>query len=561
MNRKHRASRECTANVSKNMAKLDLEHSRTPSVPLWYRRAATRLQKAGMGAAEGWCVMNTSTQSGRASAATLAATLSLLGLVSSAHAEGSEEVGLGQRLVDDTLLDVDVERVGEAIFLRAASDVASAVDVEITSPSGLVQRGVLSPGQGWTTTLSTGLCSGYPFTAREVGTHRVRFIVRTDAIDPWLRTLTPFDVAVTPSGCTAAPISGRLHATRWHLRAYDWSAESAFSTSFYVLAHRDIVALDLAGVAGYEYFIQAGPRGLEAPYERTSQPARVAPAPTTRPVYPVYLNPPARPDVGSDELGQFNGVTQSREAAMVALSFFEPCVWEITIDRDHDGVFDVARDAPVVRGTGEPGDAEVLLSTRGLVGAAGARIRLQTAEVHFAGYDVETARPGISFARWNPRTAMREPLAIHWDDRALVLGAAEENPSPIEALDGLAAVQHGWGSYAASSPGNDAWVDTWAAARTQTLAFALEDTALIPDDTSISRDAGVSPVDAASLADAAMPLADAQVSLADAGADTALPLGGLAGGALCSARPNARPNAFLALIPLVLFVFLRRRPA
>lgn len=477
----------------------------------------------------------------------------VLGLTSSAQAEGSEELGIGQRLVDDTVLDVDIERVGETITLRGASDVATAVDVQVTSPSGIVRRGALVPGQGWTTSLTTSLCSGYAFVTQEVGTHQVRFILRTEALDPWLRTVTPFDVAVTPSGCVAAPIQGRLHATRWHLRAHDWSGESAFTSSFYVLARQDIVALDLEGVAGFEYFIQAGPRGLEAPYERTSQLVRVVPAPTTRPVYPLYLHPPVLRDAGSGALGQLNAFRQTREEAQLALTFYESCTWEITIDRDHDGVFDVARDAPVVRGASGPGDAEVRLSTLGLVGAAGARIRLQTDEVHFAGYDVETARPGISFSRWNPVTARREALAIHWDDRALALGDSHENPSPVEALDGIPAVQHGWGSFAASSPGNDAWVDTWASARTQTLEFSLEDTTLLVEDASI-------PADAANMVDASSN--DAGVHMADADADAGLMrVGGLAGGALCSARAHARSNGLLALAPLALLVALRRRPS
>jgi len=481
----------------------------------------------------------------------------VVGLVSTAQAEGTEEVGIGQRLVDDTLLKVDIERVGETIYLRGASDVASAVDVQVTSPSGIVRRGALTPGRGWTTSLTTSLCDSYGFVAQEVGVHRVRFILPESGLDPWLRTVVPFDVAVTSSTCEATPIPGRLHATRWHLRAHDWSRDSAFTSSFYVLAHQDIVALDLAGVAGFEYFIQAGPRGLEAPYERTSQPVRVVPLPITRPVYPLYLHPPVLRDSGSGELGQLQSFRQTREEAELTLTFYESCTWEITIDRDHDGVFDVARDAPVVRGTGAPGDALVRVSTLGLIGAASARIRLQTAEVHFAGYDVETARPGISFSRWNPRTASREALAIHWDDRALVLGDVSENPSPVEALDGLPAAQHGWGSYAASSPGNDAWIDTWASARTQTLEFALEDTRVI-----VERDASV-PSDAATdLADAALSMdAGARFENAPDATPGARRTGGLAGGALCSARLHARPSGLLALIPLALFLALRRRPS
>lgn len=487
-----------------------------------------------------------------------ALSLSLFGTLlaaSHARAEGSEEVGLGQRLVDDTVLDVDIARVGEVIVLRAGSDVASTVDVEITSPSGSVQRNALTAGQGWTDTLTANLCEGLPFVTRELGTHHVRFVVRADGIDPWLRTLTPFDVAVTPSTCAEAPIAGRLHATRWHLRATDWSRDSAVTTSFYAVAHRDIVALDLAGVAGYEYFIQAGPRGLEAPYERSSQQARVTPSPTTRPVYPLYLHAPPL-DVARGDLGQLAGVRQTREEATLALTFYESCTWEITIDRDHDGVFDVARDAPVLRGDAEPGEAEVRVDTSGLVGTALARIRLQTEEVHFAGYDVETARPGISFSRWNPSTARREALAIHWDDRALALGTESENPAPVEALDGLAEAQHGWGSFDASSPGNDAWVDTWASARTQTLAFTLEDTdvpvdASVGDDAALPHDAALSSRDAGVRSDAGL------ISPAPDGATQ--PRGGLSGGALCSADASARPNAFLALIPLALLVALRRR--
>lgn len=484
---------------------------------------------------------------------TLGALALLLGLSSPVRAEGTQELGIGQRLVDDTVLEVDILRVGESIYVRGASDVASEVDIEITSPSGSVRRGALTVGRGWMTALTPSLCGSYAFTSRETGTHRVRFIVPAEGLDPWLRTLTPFDVAVTAAGCDAAPIQGRLHATRWHLRAHDWSAESAFTSSFYVLAHRDIVALDLEGVAGFEYFIQAGPRGLEAPYERTSQLVRVVPAPTTRPVYPLYLNPPQVSDAGSGELGRLNAFRQTREEALLAVTFYESCTWEVTIDRDHDGIFDVARDAPVVRGASAPGDAELRVPTLGLVGAAGARIRLQTDEVHFAGYDVETARPGISFARWNPRTSRREALEIHWDDRALVLGDSSQNPSPVEALDGISAAQHGWGSYTASSPGNDAWVDTWASARTQSLEFALQDAQLVVvDDASISSDAAVD------LADSAPRSADAGTAALDATLAPQRP-GGLAGGALCSARPYANEEGPLSFLTLALLLALRRR--
>ena len=484
----------------------------------------------------------------------LALVFALLGHASMARAEGSEELGLGQRLVDDTVLDVDIERAGEGIFLRAASDVADAVDVEVTAPSGLVHRGSLTAGRGWTTSLGDNVCAGYPFVTREVGTYQVRFVVRAESLEPWLRTLTPFDVAVTSSACDEAILKGRLHATRWHLRANDWSRDSAFTTSFFVLASPDIVALDLEGVAGFEYFIQAGPRGLEAPYERTSQLARVAPPPTSRAVYPLYLHPPPLRSEASDALGRLDGFIQAREGAALALTFHESCRWEITIDRDRDGVLDVVRDAPVLRGSAEAGSTDVFAPTSGLVAAAGGRIRLQTQEVHFAAYDVETARPGISFSRWNPLAGRREPLAIYWDDRFLVLGEARENPLPVEALDGLAGVRHAWGSYAASSPGNDAWVDTWASARTQTIAFELQDPTLVPEDARLDPDAAVR------APDASLSVADGGVSFSDANV-VPTPRGGLSGGAVCSARPRARSNPLVLLVALALLTVLRRRPA
>lgn len=486
----------------------------------------------------------------------IASFLVVLGAASTAHAEGSDQIGTGQRLVDDTLLEVDIERVGESIFLRGGSDVSTAVDVEITTPSGMVERGSLTPGRGWTTTTTgTSLCAAYPFVTREVGTHRVRFLLRESSIDPWLRTLTPYDVAVTRSACTDAPMQGRLHATRWHLRATDWSRDSSVNTTFFVLANRDIVALDLEGVAGFEFFIQAGPNGLNAPYERTSQQVRVSPMPTTRPDYPLYVRPPTIAGATRPDLGRLVSVAQTSETALIRLAAYETCSWEITLDRDHDGTFDVVRDAPVERGTGTFGEAELRISTLGLEGATRGRLRLETDEVHFAGYDIETARPGITFARWNTTTLRREPLSIHWDDRALALGEAHDNPSPIEALDGLSAVQHGWGTYTATSPGNDAWIDTWSAARTQSIEFELADPTRIDNDAGL--DANGPDVGAV---DASVVGADAHyVGSGDGMEDAGRRIGGLSGGANCSAGVNARSNHFTALIVAALVVLRRRR--
>ncbi|MCA9667022.1 MAG: hypothetical protein KC503_15590 [Myxococcales bacterium] len=446
---------------------------------------------------------------------------------SRAAAEGTQQLGADQDLLEATIIRVDVLAAGEVINIAVGNNSNNSngrVRITVTDPNGAQVSGspfTVGPnfngGVGFLRTPDVlppaTITNPLKITASVVGAYTVRFdnlrnVTGNDAV------VDPFDITVAPNAATPVrpatpPLGGRVHSLNWQINGGGFAQSNASDAEFFVLAPTgtgsDVTwLLQLNGLAGFVYDVTANDIGLPAPLSGVSALAADVATPPA-PTYPVYLEVPAKargggkaPAVGPITFVRSNAscpLIFPGDAGVLAFTSDTDANYSLVIDINRDGVFN-------------PAAGDVLLSGRATVGtntvpwtvpaslAAGAlnmRLSMRVGEFHFLANDVETANPGLRIFRVEPPLSSTTPAPqpMFWNDTRVNAGGtiAPASTLPAGLSSGLYSAPavcsrpgqsgvnaHCWGTFQSNSPGNDAYVDTYVFAfetvRTATLVVA-----------------------------------------------------------------------------------------
>ncbi|NRA34830.1 MAG: LruC domain-containing protein [Polyangiaceae bacterium] len=383
---------------------------------------------------------------------------------------------------------------------RATSTLYSApLFITMTDPTGSAEQHELTllAGRFGDEVSVTPTSVGAPLqiSVPEDGVYRFSF---SEFVAPW-------DISVTavpsPSVDPMNPEGGRgrLYATQWSFNAGTFASSGATDSDFYVVTPAGtegsnyVWLLDFEGLAGYVYDVAGNSLGLPPPYSRTSQEAAVEGLGYGAfvPEHDVYLNlpvtalgPSATPVVTFDGVSG-SGMTLEGAGGQFRFQSNVAGTYQVVIDTDRNGAFDPTTSDAVVAGSCKIGNNDAVWDGVDGFGASvpssnvpyNARLYLRIGEFHFAGWDIETAKPGLSIVGVDPQTDAQWSTQMFWDDRAILTGDPNDDPAPPETvLDGVASgsTRHEWGNFHGAGPGNVAYVDTWVFGTESSDDHALE---------------------------------------------------------------------------------------
>ncbi|MEM1413454.1 MAG: hypothetical protein AAGH15_01070 [Myxococcota bacterium] len=404
-----------------------------------------------------------------------------LALPSLAFAEGSTQLGTTQALRRSTQLYVDIlDPAVETITWTGTGTVT------VTDPDGATV-GTYASGATVTPTLS--------------GAYGV--LVNADQ-----SRSVGWDVSVD----NQTDSLGRLFSYDWAFNAGSFSASAGTNASFFALmpAGNDVetavIELDLEGLAGYVYEINANATGVVGPNAGRSVPQS---GNDVLPLYAIYLNPPSVATYavvvptayGLDYIG---GVSTDVSGATI-----DPCnqlvpgesfgrfqfntnvegTYHLECDLNQDGVFDPTSDEDFLA----VGETTAGLNTRLWDGTDGdgtpvgpgtyeCRIRINVGEFHYVGRDIETSYQGMRMFEVRGDLS-RVGLTMFWNDSAVQANARTmangelglETSGPLGMDSGSYAAPavanvnaRSWGNNTSGGKGNVAYLDTYVYLATDT---------------------------------------------------------------------------------------------
>lgn len=406
----------------------------------------------------------------------LATEILLLGLATPAYAEGTAELNTTQALRAGTVLYLDIIDADlESIAWQGSGTLA------LSAPDG-TSIGVLSDGE------DSGSLVSY-------GTGAYQAIVGSNQI-----VYQTWDVSVL--GQTAA--GGRLFSYDWRFNAGAFSEARATNASFYAVVpgggvgQSSVIELQLNGLAGYVYDINANRTGVDGPDAGRSVNLS---GNSVTPEFPIYLAPPSASNysASSPDIFEFAFVGGSSVDANGAAT--DPCnqvvpggnpgefqfttntigTSHVQCDIDGDGTFNAVGGTDLLLvGTTVIGLNSIAWD--GTVGGEGVavgtydcQVRVNVGEFHYVGADIETSYPGMRLYEVHA-DENRSPLTMYWNDSA-VQGAAQSMPNGQTGLedsgaDGIFSDAYtvsadanvnarAWGNWNSGGKGNQRYLDTY----------------------------------------------------------------------------------------------------
>ena len=425
------------------------------------------------------------------------------------RAEGSAQTGDNQSLDPKTVMFLDLT-AGEVVNVsarafRAISTLYSApLFITMTDPTGSAEQHELTPLAGRfgdeVSVTPTSVDAPLQISVPEDGIYRFSF---TQFVAPWDISVTAVPVpSVDPMNPEGE--RGRLYAEQWSFNAGTFSNAGATDSDFYVVTPAGtegsnyVWLLDFEGLAGYVYDVAGNSLGLPPPDSRTSQAGAVVGYGAFAPEHNVYLNlpvtalgPSATPSVTFSGVSG-SGMTLEGAGGQFRFQSNVAGTYQVVIDTDRNGEYDPTTSDAVVAGSCVIGGNDAVWDGLDGFGATvpssvvpyTARLYLRIGEFHFAGWDIETAKPGLSIVGVDPQTDAQWSTQMFWDDRAILTGNPNDDPDPAETvLDGVASssTRHEWGNFHGAGPGNIAYVDTWVFGAESSDDHALEVHALAAD--------------------------------------------------------------------------------
>lgn len=393
-----------------------------------------------------------------------------------ASAEGTAELNETQALRAGTVLYVDVFAPDVETIRWQGSGT-----LEVTAPDG-TPVAVLASGQ---TTASLA--------AYGVGAYRAVPSASQPVFATW-------DVSVE----NASSSGGRLHSYDWGFNAGAFSEDRATNASFFAVVpgggagESSVIELQLAGLAGYVYDINANRIGVDGVSAGRSVPFS---GNGVTPLFPIYLNPPdaatysaSSPqvsdltfiggtsiDANGDPIAPCSDVVPGGSNGSFQFNTNTEGSFHLVCDIDLDGDFETsdASDLLLV-GVTEPGLNTVAWDgTHGgepvEVGSYPCLLRVNVGEFHYVGADIETSFPGLRLYEVHA-DGQRSPLEMFWNDSA-VQGSAQLMPNgelglessgdtgvfpgPYESTPVANVNARAWGNWNSGGKGNNAFLDTF----------------------------------------------------------------------------------------------------
>ncbi|MBO6940101.1 MAG: hypothetical protein JJ863_34335 [Deltaproteobacteria bacterium] len=413
--------------------------------------------------------------------------LLVLALPSLALAEGTDQLNTTQALRAGAQLYVDIVEPGTETIRWTGLGTAT-----VTDPEGATIATLASGETADTTGYSAG---AYGITNAQGQVVGIRWDVEV--------------VGQTTSG-------GRLHSYDWMFNAGSFAASRATYASFYAVipggasGETAVIELQLDGLAGYVYNINANRIGVDGPNGGRSVPMY---GHTVTPEFPMYLQPPTLATYTHAEPEAYNLDYVGGVSVDVDGGAIDPCAqvvpgesfgrfqfntnvegtYHLECDIDGDGLFETTNDDDFFEvGTTVPGLNTVLWNGthNGAPVATGnyaCRVRINAGEFHYVGSDIETSYQGMRM--YSVASDMsRSPLTMRWNDSAVQAsanlmaslelglessGEAGIDPGPY-GLPAIANVNaRSWGNHTSSGKGNQNYLDTyvWLASDTSTNVF------------------------------------------------------------------------------------------
>ena len=389
-------------------------------------------------------------------------------------AEGTDQLNATQALRVGTVLHVDI--------------VDSSTEHIVWTGVGLVE--VMAPDGSPMGTYSSGATI-----APESGDGTYSITVLSDQV-----VGTRWDVSVANQ---TSP-GGRLYSYDWAFNAGAFSQSRATFGSFYAVVpggkpgETAVIELQLSGLAGYVYNINANRVGVDGPNGGRSVPQA---GNSVTPEFKMYLSMPTlasysrvRPTIsglsfagGTDEsvLGEpMTPCTQIVPSQSIGRFVFNTDAegsFHLQCDLDGDGAFsELSGNDLLLIGSTTPGENVVEWNgvNNGqpvLEGEYQCRVQMNIGEFHYVGRDIETSYPGMRLFEVQFDRA-REPLVMFWND-ALVQSNARmmDNGELGLELSGENGVNSGqyegdtfanvnarsWGAWGSTGKGNQAYLDTF----------------------------------------------------------------------------------------------------
>ncbi|MCH9681347.1 MAG: thrombospondin type 3 repeat-containing protein [Deltaproteobacteria bacterium] len=392
------------------------------------------------------------------------------------RAEGTATLSNTQALRSGTVLYVDI--IDES--------------VETIRWTGVGTVEVVAPDLGAVATLGSG-DSTASLAGHGSGAYRV-------TVGSSQQVFTDWDVAVV--GATDG--AGRLYSYDWRFNAGAFSESRATTASFYALVPGGapgtdaVIELQLDGLAGYVYSINANGIGVDGPDggRSVSQSGH-----TVTPQYPIYLSPPSIGNYNAIEPEVYDLQYAGGTSTDIDGNAMTPCTqlvpggttgtflfstnsegsYHLQCDLNGDGNFDNTTDDDLLL----IGSTTVGLNAvewdgmhQGNAVATGAydcRVRVTMGEFHYVGSDIETSYPGMRMHEVH-FDGNRSPLTMYWNDTA-VQGNAVTMPNGQQGLESTGGAgifsdayttdtlpnvnARSWGMFQGNGKGNVALLDTY----------------------------------------------------------------------------------------------------
>lgn len=434
------------------------------------------------------------------------------------------DVGPNHRLIGSTQIGVRVE-AGERLRLSARSYPAAALTVDVFSPGASAQRFTVQPGaDGWRDDAVAPLLVDVPAGASTLQL-AVPGVPPADA---------RFDFSLEVVNPAGAVKPGRVYSGRWEFDSGNYLQQT--NADFWVRVPTPsgdaVWQLEMNGLAGWQFQVQANRVGVEPPSSSRSVPMATN---WLRAGYDVYLEPPDLP-LAQPSPVDLGAVTQLADGLRVSSSSAGSL--SIDVDLDGDGVAPSSPRERLFSVEVPGGSYDVTMSwVDGLgqpipAGAYDAWATLATDEVHFTAVDVEYCSPGIRFFQYTGNGPA--PADMSWDDTqiddgTIPRGWARSLSSGASTTPAVAGVNaHAWGGPLGNAygPGNQTFIDTWASAQRVSARFRVVTGAALdelprrddpfPGSWVTTRDAGQ--------ADAGAEALDAGVGGNDAGSEVVIEL-------------------------------------
>jgi uncharacterized repeat protein (TIGR01451 family) len=432
-----------------------------------------------------------------------------------ALAEGTAQIGATQRLYEygftspvlsatNRPLLVDIVTPGEVINVSVCgTSLTDDLQIQIFDPVGtqVVNTTILNGTFGdanclYTFSAASNLPNPLKYTTTTTGAYEIRLtnLRTTSAVNTDDSSVFRlFDVTVAPNAATAVTgteTKGRLYAKSWAYRATtnDFTEPGSADTNYFVkvpggrTGENFVWTLDLNNFAGLTYEIIANAIGVNAPNSGFSTPFT---GNSITPLYPVYLSypqvvdpPPLTPPALTnlrfiDSAGVDNTISPGTTGTIQDTGTFEfttdvAGTYSIIIDTNNDGIYslgDVFLFGPTTAGAnsvvwdGKDNNGVILP-----LGSYNVRVQVRVGEYHFVAGDAETSggtQPGLTIFRALSQTLTSDVL-VFWDDITKIGAAAGGTTTyPNGALSSTPAARHTWGTFTATSFGDQRYIDTY----------------------------------------------------------------------------------------------------